>query len=266
MLRKAFTLIELLVVIAIISILAAILFPVLAQARESAKQAQCMIHMREIGLAMRMYTDDSDDMWVPASTYSPMPGYAPQQIWIGYDNNNLGYINGGFYGDVARPAIHPPRPGAIDLYLKNDDVKRCPKKPQAWQLALAYSWFNGSFYSAYYSTNPAAMGNEYGPGAKGVTAARGFYECQAANGSEMEKPSTTLILWEHSSRVPMCNFMQPDNWLNSPPNNPSLREHFHFLHREGANVVWGDTHSGRMIYDKLKRPMFSMNKGIYPGE
>ncbi|MGC4047413.1 MAG: prepilin-type N-terminal cleavage/methylation domain-containing protein, partial [Armatimonas sp.] len=66
--RRAFTLIELLVVIAIIAILAAILFPVFAQAREKARQTSCLSNTKQIGTGLMMYTQDYDETY-PMNIY-----------------------------------------------------------------------------------------------------------------------------------------------------------------------------------------------------
>jgi len=69
--RRAFTLIELLVVIAIIAILAAILFPVFAQAKEAAKDTANLNNTKQIGLALLMYSGDADDQFPLAQRYEP---------------------------------------------------------------------------------------------------------------------------------------------------------------------------------------------------
>ena len=70
--NKGFTLIELLVVIAIIAILAAILFPVFAKAREKARQASCASNEKQLGLAIIQYVQDYDETF-PAASAQPTP-------------------------------------------------------------------------------------------------------------------------------------------------------------------------------------------------
>ena len=76
--RRGFTLIELLVVIAIIAILAAILFPVFARAREKARQTSCLSNIKQAGLGILMYAQDYDEMLV-RHCYQPTGG--PNYPW-----------------------------------------------------------------------------------------------------------------------------------------------------------------------------------------
>ncbi len=86
--KSAFTLIELLVVIAIIAILAAILFPVFAQAREKARSISCLSNMRQIGTASMMYLQDYDELYMSAqheldTSAEPFyPWYQPLQPYL----------------------------------------------------------------------------------------------------------------------------------------------------------------------------------------
>lgn len=73
--REAFTLIELLVVIAIIAILAAILFPVFAQAREKARAATCLSNLNQMGLAVMQYTQDYDETYPMVRARNAQGGY-----------------------------------------------------------------------------------------------------------------------------------------------------------------------------------------------
>jgi prepilin-type N-terminal cleavage/methylation domain-containing protein/prepilin-type processing-associated H-X9-DG protein len=94
--RKGFTLIELLVVIAIIAILAAILFPVFARAREKARQANCLSNCKQLGLGNLMYAQDYDECL-------PMMAILVGSTWIYF----------------APPTIP---------YIKNEQIWRCPSR------------------------------------------------------------------------------------------------------------------------------------------
>src|SRR6187431_2992756 len=77
--QRGFTLIKLLVVIAIIAILAAILFPVFAQAREKARQTTCTSNMKNLGLAIMMYVQDYDETYPPL-WYQAGDGHWPNTV------------------------------------------------------------------------------------------------------------------------------------------------------------------------------------------
>ncbi|MGQ9656795.1 MAG: prepilin-type N-terminal cleavage/methylation domain-containing protein [Fimbriimonadales bacterium] len=128
--RYGFTLIELLVVIAIIAILAAILFPVFAQAREKARQTQCISNLRNSATAALMYVQDYDEKF-------PMPLY---------------------YTIVDNAPCAMSLFSLVAPYLKNREVLRCPSEPDAYDLeasfrALVSGGECGNFTKASYSYN-----------------------------------------------------------------------------------------------------------------
>ena len=110
--KRAFTLIELLVVIAIIAILAAILFPVFAQAKEAAKRTQCLSNTKQMGIGAILYSTDSDDI-LPATGWS-----------MSCHNG----ATGGTGDDAFFSGIYA-WPIAIQPYAKNYAILACPTDP-----------------------------------------------------------------------------------------------------------------------------------------
>lgn len=106
--KKAFTLIELLVVIAIIAILAAILFPVFAQAKLAAKKSRSLAQMKQLGTAIYLYAADYDDYFVPSSIRlaTPDPADPLPQIWppkvLPYIKNEEIFVAVDSKGEFAR--------------------------------------------------------------------------------------------------------------------------------------------------------------------
>jgi len=103
--RKAFTLIELLVVIAIIAILAAILFPVFAQAKEAAKKTSCLSNTKQLNTAAMLYLNDSDDI-MPIGYYATL-NYEKEVIWHFVISPYMGEGRFDFdnQGDRDKPAV-----------------------------------------------------------------------------------------------------------------------------------------------------------------
>src|SRR5947209_1776288 len=136
--RHGFTLIELLVVVAIIAILAAILFPVFAQAREKARQTTCLSNLKQLGLGFRMYLQDNDDQFpgraggVDSSTARPDFSTTPNSHW--------GHWTCGQQVSLTNPC--KVEDGAIFPYVKNVAVFRCPSDVNGSVKRLSYSMPN----------------------------------------------------------------------------------------------------------------------------
>lgn len=114
--KKAFTLIELLVVIAIIAILAAILFPVFARARENARRASCMSNLKQVGLGVMMYVQDYDEKY-------PLAYFASTQTPPAFSSWTGSYW---FWPQMIYP------------YVKSTQVFICPSSTNTDALSLNY--------------------------------------------------------------------------------------------------------------------------------
>jgi hypothetical protein len=144
MIRRAFTLIELLVVIAIIAILAAILFPVFAQAKEAAKKTQCLSNTKQIGTGTQMYYGDNDDV----GPLSNSGGIWPDPVGWGF----------GAPDTVWTQTIQP--------YVKNWQLYRCPDDPYANDSSLTVDTYgspvpNDDPNKYYYWASRADSGMNY---------------------------------------------------------------------------------------------------------
>jgi prepilin-type N-terminal cleavage/methylation domain-containing protein/prepilin-type processing-associated H-X9-DG protein len=110
--RSAFTLIELLVVIAIIAILAAILFPVFARARENARRSSCQSNLKQIGIGVMMYTQDYDERLPSSNANNGLPNGDNSHVFSYY----------------------------VDPYLKSTQIFRCPSDTTTTVSSYGYNY------------------------------------------------------------------------------------------------------------------------------
>ena len=165
--HKGFTLIELLVVIAIIGILAAMVFPVFARARESARKAVCLSNVKNLALAIQMYLSDNNDTFPPQEHrqdvidyFGAAPGGAVDR-WPGAchaessDAAVAARIQ--WYADMGNPYL--TWPVVLDEYVKNRDVWRCPS---AKMVAGAVFILPGPDWVGYLRANEGQWGGDNG--------------------------------------------------------------------------------------------------------
>ena len=209
---SAFTLIELLVVIAIIAILAAILFPVFAQAREKARQTACLSNLKQLGTGMMMYVQDHDEMY-PVN-------------------------NGSYY-----PTVTWQRHGAwaqhIQPYVKNAEIFNCASGRKEDQVAVGNT--TPGSVRVYFRKNLGANefimkhGQSEVPGNWGITPI-----AMASIGKPADLAliaDSWYIIWNEAKRLMNPNSTQaPWDYTHENPIEGAAR------HTGGSNVMFADGH------------------------
>jgi len=208
-----FTLIELLVVIAIIAILAAILFPVFAQARVKAQQTSCLSNVKQLVLALLMYAQDYDETMPPAYYYKPR-GSDPWGHEWGWD-----------FHVVWNPdfTVDSYKLGLVGPYTKNGQINLCPTfiAPSSGRPTSGYG-YNASYVGASpdEGQSPATL-------------------------TSIEYPAETVMLCDSAYWDPWGGTgINQNNYLRSPldPWN-FVGPNVHFRHHSTANVGYCDGHA-----------------------
>ncbi|MBC8136660.1 MAG: DUF1559 domain-containing protein [Fibrella sp.] len=239
---RGFTLIELLVVIAIIALLAAILFPVFAQAREKGRQAACQSNLRQVGVAIRMYAQDADETYVPkynCITHDPIykdhcisPALQPDGTldpplpqWLPASNEPSG------------------TPYLLEPYLKSDGVRLCPSRkvrpPLPGETKDAEGRYVLNAWDSYFGKNLGL--NETSP--------------QARPDADVPAPASTLIVWEHNNNAGECQNGQEGGDTERPAD---IDGHWSDDHAGGFNALYCDGHVKRLSFPMLRRRDFTI--------
>jgi prepilin-type N-terminal cleavage/methylation domain-containing protein/prepilin-type processing-associated H-X9-DG protein len=224
-----FTLIEMLIVIAIISILAAILFPVFARARESARRASCQSNQKQIALGLTMYTQDFDERY-PMTWYGlnhPETVAKAGEPVSAYFFTDVGGVrsDAGNYNYSWMDFIYP--------YVKNIQLFNCPSNttPRESGRLVPNYWLNPAFGNASNANGTTFASSLYGNLIAHIT---------GISTAAVERPSTTVMLGEigngASNSYPKYLFT-----ASAPGYIHETRELFE-MHSQGMNVAYADGH------------------------
>jgi len=232
--RKAFSLMELLVVISVISLLMAILVPVLATARSQAYGAICQSNLRQLFLANTGYTLENDGHYVPAAA-DIMSEKGGKWRWHG-----------------ARESADEPfeaRQGPLVGYLADGKVKECP---EGVDFVKGGSW-NENFEQGCggYGYNHTYLGSRNWEDRQFVTIEQmELAGWETTRNTEVGKPSETLMFADAAMCVEKSNlieysFAEPPFYVykGRPMTSFYLSPSIHFRHRDRAKVEWADGHS-----------------------
>lgn len=213
--HAAFTLIELLVVIAIIAILAAILFPVFAQARESARQAVCTSNVRQIGLAVRMYVQDYDETFPIFYAYNTQDPVTSARAWA---------------GDAAHKGVEVE----VLPYAKNKDIFRCPDDQGGPSLPdPTYGCPGRTNYQACYGSSYRFDRGSFSTVANESSQNNSLYTTtQIVTDSMFAAPADTRIMRDE---------MMP--WFGTDSKYGYIPGYYQAWHSRGAGFVFADGHS-----------------------
>jgi len=237
--RTGFTLIELLVVIAIIAILAAILFPVFAQAREKARQTSCLSNMKQLGTAAMMYVQDYDERYMEVYRKQGGTGadtnYWPvQDITIPGSTNLYGWFTAPsqIMGQGGSGGVTPNWGFILQPYAKNTGIFACLSGSATWYPATSAD-DAGYVYSNWVGDNAV----DDGPASKLAI---------------IPRPAETVLFWETGKACtkieymgyiggPGCGNVNP----NFDPNNtcPKCYSDWIARHAGGRNYAWCDGHA-----------------------